>query len=69
MVKKRTDHMVCYGCTRKGVVWTAGGYKCPVWKDQSKVFMIRQGECIYNKKAKQTIKKRVRVGQQKQRKF
>jgi hypothetical protein len=65
----RTDHKVCYGCTRDGVVWTATGYKCPVWADQTKITMVRQGECFFNRNQTEKSKKRVRVGQQKQRKF
>lgn len=58
-------HMVCYGCTRRGVSWTATGYKCPVYANPAEVSMINVGECFFNKKVKQVEKKRVRIGQQK----
>jgi len=64
-VQIRIDHKVCYGCTREGVVWSATGYKCPVWADQSKVYSVRQGECPFNKRERK-IKKAVTKGQQKQ---
>ncbi len=65
----RSD-LACWGCSM-ATGWQATGHICPVYGDRKNdQMMIRiQGECCHNKKEKKTIKGRVRVGQQKQRKF
>jgi len=67
--KKRNPVHACVGCT-KATGWTATGYICPVFAEPHKTYNIRVfGICPHNKPEEETKKGRVRVGQQKQRRF
>lgn len=60
----------CIGC-EKATGWTATGYVCPVYDKPHKVYAIRVfGVCPFNnsKLREPSSTRKVRVGQQKQRK-
>jgi len=68
-VKKSLIHIMCNGCTREGVTWTCTGYICPIYSDEGRELYARLGGCPFNKEEEVVKKSKVRVGQQKQRRF
>ena len=65
----KLDTQICDGCS-KAAGWTATGWVCTVYAEKRKTYGYRMGECAFNTmRVLPRVSGKVRVGQQKQRKF